>query len=109
MLYFYYNHFIIAKPFTFFFIVYSFLRFEPFFKVRNLSKYFNDTANIISKKWYEMMISEDFRVLTPLIYTHVNLYGNFNLDVTQMLLLHHFIMLFLDKTIIHNKRAYLCI
>ncbi|SHK42077.1 Tn3 family transposase [Tepidibacter formicigenes] len=35
------------------------------------------------KKWYEMMTSEDFRALTPLIYTHVNPYGNFDLDMSQ--------------------------
>ena len=33
------------------------------------------------KKWYDMMEPEDFRALTPLIYNHVNLYGNFELDM----------------------------
>ncbi|WP_160692552.1 Tn3 family transposase [Clostridium sp. C2-6-12] len=33
------------------------------------------------KKWYDMMAPEDFRALTPLIYTHVNPYGNFDLDM----------------------------
>lgn len=33
------------------------------------------------KKWYDMMAPEDFRALTPLIYNHVNLYGNFHLDM----------------------------
>lgn len=35
------------------------------------------------KKWYDMMMPEDFRALTPLIYNHVNPYGNFDLDMTQ--------------------------
>ncbi|WP_010233434.1 Tn3 family transposase [Clostridium arbusti] len=33
------------------------------------------------KKWYDMMTPEDFRALTPLIYNHVNPYGNFDLDM----------------------------
>lgn len=37
------------------------------------------------RKWYDMMTTEDFRALTPLIYTHVNPYGNFDLDMTQRL------------------------
>lgn len=37
------------------------------------------------RKWYDMMTPEDFRALTPLIYTHVNPYGNFDLDMTQRL------------------------
>ncbi|HEY5525073.1 MAG TPA: Tn3 family transposase, partial [Clostridium sp.] len=35
------------------------------------------------KKWYSMMTTEDFRALTPLIYNHVNPYGNFDLDMQQ--------------------------
>ncbi|WP_010233689.1 Tn3 family transposase [Clostridium arbusti] len=35
------------------------------------------------KKWYDMMAPEDFRALTPLIYNHVNPYGNFDLDMNQ--------------------------
>ncbi|MDF2885100.1 MAG: transposase [Clostridiaceae bacterium] len=35
------------------------------------------------KKWYDMMTSEDFRALTPLIYNHVNPYGKFDLDIQQ--------------------------
>lgn len=35
------------------------------------------------KKWYDMMTPEDFRALTPLIYNHVNPYGNFDLDMAQ--------------------------
>ena len=30
-----------------------------------------------------MMIVEDFRALTPLIYNHVNPYGNFDSDMAQ--------------------------
>jgi TnpA family transposase len=39
------------------------------------------------KKWFDMMTPEDFRALTPLIYTHVNPYGNFNLDMEERILL----------------------
>ncbi len=35
------------------------------------------------KKWRDMMSPEDFRALTPLIYSHVNPYGNFDLDMAQ--------------------------
>lgn len=35
------------------------------------------------KKWYDIMTTEDFRALTPLIYNHVNPYGNFDLDMEQ--------------------------
>jgi TnpA family transposase len=35
------------------------------------------------RKWYDMMTPEDFRALTPLIYNHVNPYGNFDLDMAQ--------------------------
>ncbi len=31
--------------------------------------------------WYNMMGTEDFRALTPLIYNHINPYGNFDLDM----------------------------
>lgn len=34
-------------------------------------------------QWYDMMTPKDFRALTPLIYTHVNPYGNFDLDMAQ--------------------------
>ena len=30
-----------------------------------------------------MMTQEDFRALTPLIYNHVNPYGNFDLDMNE--------------------------
>jgi len=35
------------------------------------------------KKWYDLMTPEDFRALTPLIYTHINPYGHFNLDMNE--------------------------
>lgn len=35
------------------------------------------------KKWYDIMTPEDFRALTPLIYTHINPYGHFNLDMNE--------------------------
>lgn len=38
---------------------------------------------LAQRKWYDLMTSEDFRALTPLIYTHVNPYGHFNLDMAE--------------------------
>ena len=35
--------------------------------------------------WYDVMTPEDFRALTPLIYTHVNPYGTFKLDMNDRL------------------------
>lgn len=44
--------------------------------------------NILSdKKWFDLMAPEDFRALTPLIYTHVNPYGTFRLNMKERLLL----------------------
>ncbi len=41
---------------------------------------------ILSKKeWQERMKPEDYRALSPLIYQHVNPYGNFNLDMKERL------------------------
>lgn len=37
------------------------------------------------KKWCDMMTIEDFRALTPLIYNHVNSYGNFDLNMKEKL------------------------
>ena len=37
------------------------------------------------RKWYDIMTPEDFRALTPLIYTHVNPYGTFRLDMNERL------------------------
>lgn len=42
--------------------------------------------NVLSeKKWFDLMASEDLRALTPLIYTHVNPYGTFRLDMKERL------------------------
>lgn len=35
------------------------------------------------KKWHNILIPEDFRALTSLIYSHVNPYGNFDLDMNR--------------------------
>jgi hypothetical protein len=35
------------------------------------------------QKWYDLMTPEDFRALTPLIYSHVHPYGDFNLDMKE--------------------------
>ena len=35
------------------------------------------------KKWFNIMEKEDFRAITPLIYSHVNPYGNFKLDMDK--------------------------
>jgi hypothetical protein len=44
--------------------------------------------NILSeKKWFDLMMPEDFRALTPLIYTHINPYGTFELNMNERLLL----------------------
>lgn len=37
------------------------------------------------RKWYEMMTPEDLRALTPLVYTHVNPYGTFKLNMSERL------------------------
>jgi TnpA family transposase len=34
-------------------------------------------------KWFDLMAPADFRALTPLIYSHVNPYGHFNLDMEE--------------------------
>ncbi len=40
--------------------------------------------NVLSEKvWYDKMTIEDFRALTPLIYSHINPYGTFNLDMDK--------------------------
>ncbi|WP_425462691.1 Tn3 family transposase [Melghirimyces algeriensis] len=39
------------------------------------------------KSWRETMTPEDFRALSPLIYSHINPYGEFNVDLTQRLAL----------------------
>jgi len=39
------------------------------------------------KKWYDLMTPEDFRGLTPLIYAHINPYGQFDLDMEERILI----------------------
>ncbi len=39
------------------------------------------------KKWMNRMTEEDFRALTPLIYTHITPYGSFNLDMKKRIFL----------------------
>lgn len=42
--------------------------------------------NILSdKRWFDMMMPEDLRALTPLVYTHVNPYGTFRLNMSERL------------------------
>jgi TnpA family transposase len=36
-------------------------------------------------KWFDLMTPEDFRALTPLVYTHVNPYGTFHLNMDERL------------------------
>jgi TnpA family transposase len=36
-------------------------------------------------KWFNLMTSEDFRALTPLVYTHINPYGTFKLNMNERL------------------------
>ena len=38
-------------------------------------------------RWDNMMTTEDYRALTPLIYSHVNPYGEFELNMEQRLLI----------------------
>ena len=35
------------------------------------------------KQWQDMMTPEDLRALSPLIYSHVNPYGIFKLDMME--------------------------
>lgn len=37
------------------------------------------------KEWFDKMQPEAFRGLTPLFYTHITPYGQFQLDVTKRL------------------------
>ncbi|WP_036736675.1 Tn3 family transposase, partial [Paenibacillus zanthoxyli] len=38
-----------------------------------------------NKRWFDMMTPEDLRALTPLIYTHVDPYGTFRLNMSERL------------------------
>lgn len=40
---------------------------------------------VLSEQWFERMQSEDLRALTPLIWSHVNPYGIFRLDMSERL------------------------
>ena len=40
---------------------------------------------LAAPEWMERMTAEDFRALSPLVYTHVNPYGTFELDMTTRL------------------------
>ena len=45
---------------------------------------YGEVKQILSKNnWYDLMTPEDFRAITPLIYNHVNPYGDFNLDMEE--------------------------
>src|SRR5699024_7758413 len=37
------------------------------------------------QKWFDMMETEDLRALTPLVYSHVNPYGTFELNMDERL------------------------
>jgi TnpA family transposase len=39
------------------------------------------------KEWADQMAAEDYRALTPLIYNHINPYGEFRMDLDQQLAL----------------------
>lgn len=54
--------------------------------VQNCMVYVNTLLiqDILSEKeWFNSMEKEDFRAITPLIYSHVNPYGNFKLDMDK--------------------------
>jgi hypothetical protein len=38
-------------------------------------------------QWADRLTAEDQRALTPLVYTHVNPYGTFNLNLNERLLI----------------------
>ena len=38
-------------------------------------------------QWADRLTAEDLRALTPLVYTHVNPYGRFNLNLNERLLI----------------------
>lgn len=40
---------------------------------------------LAAPEWLQRMTPEDFRALTPLLYTHINPYGLFELDMTKRL------------------------
>jgi TnpA family transposase len=40
---------------------------------------------LADRVWYDIMAPEDFRALTPLVYSHVNPYGTFKLNMSERL------------------------
>ena len=44
---------------------------------------------LVEPGWLERMKPEDMRALTPLIYSHVNPYGLFRLNMEERLPLHY--------------------
>jgi Transposase and inactivated derivatives, TnpA family len=40
---------------------------------------------LLNPKWFNLMTQEDFRALTPLVYTHINPYGTFKLNMNERL------------------------
>ncbi|MGG6430860.1 Tn3 family transposase [Acetobacter ghanensis] len=40
-------------------------------------------AVLVEPQWAHRMMPEDYRGLTPLIYSHVNPYGRFDLDLDK--------------------------
>jgi hypothetical protein len=54
--------------------------------IQNCMVYVNTLLiqDILSEEeWFNSMEKEDFRAITPLIYSHINPYGNFNLDMDK--------------------------
>ncbi|MCP3890853.1 MAG: transposase [Desulfobulbaceae bacterium] len=41
----------------------------------------------MKNEWHKRMKPEDYRALTPLIYLHINTYGNFDLKMDERLAL----------------------
>lgn len=42
---------------------------------------------LTTPQWNDIMTKEDYRALTPLIYTHINPYGSFHLDMGKRIAL----------------------
>jgi hypothetical protein len=50
-----------------------------------IRQYLDDSARIMEKLWRNRMNAVDLRALSPLIYSQVNLYGQFDLDMIKRL------------------------
>jgi hypothetical protein len=48
-------------------------------------QHLDDSARIMEKLWRNRMNAVDLRALSPLIYSHVNPYGQFDLDMSKRL------------------------